>query len=65
MQKLVDGTVLYYYRERQVDQITLTNNVNVRFCLTKIYRFENNQVEFHYDDKRIEIRHPDGSLKVI
>lgn len=31
----------------------------------QIYRFENNQVEFHFEDKSVEIRHPDGTFKVL
>jgi hypothetical protein len=30
-QKLSDGTTLYFFSEKQVDQITLLNKVNVLF----------------------------------
>lgn len=50
--------MLYYFKEKEVDQITLTNGVN-------IYRFENNQVEFHFPNGGIEIRHADGTIKVL
>lgn len=29
-----------------------------------IFRFENNQIEFHHPDGLIEIRHEDGSIKI-
>ena len=29
-QKLSDGTILYYFNEKKVDQITFSNQTNVR-----------------------------------
>lgn len=49
-QTLSDGTILYYFKQKQVDQITLTNGINVNYLFTfQIYRFDNNQVEIHFD----------------
>jgi centromere protein J len=65
-QKLEDGTTLYYFNDKKVDQITLVNGLNVNFFLFQIYRFDNNQVEIHYDgNKYIEIRNPDGTIKIL
>ena len=49
-QTLPDGSVIYYYAEAQTTQITLENNG------LNIYRFSNNQVEFHYEDMSKEIK---------
>lgn len=60
-QKLPDGTIIYYYNELKITQITLNNEDK-----TNIYRFENKQVEFHYENgKRKEISFPDGTEKFI
>lgn len=49
--------MLYFFKDKNVEQITFASQVN-------IYRFENNQVEFHHPGGLIEVRHEDGSIKV-
>ena len=57
---LPDDTVIYYYKEYEITEITLPDESS-----TNIYRFDNKQVEFHFKDGRKEIKFPDGTEKYI
>lgn len=59
--KLPDETVLYFYKQKEVDQITLPTTPEK----TEIFRFENNQVEFHFGENNVQIRHADGTFKMM
>ena len=36
-QKLTDGTIFYYFKEKQVEQITLVNGINVNYLFYYFY----------------------------
>ena len=57
-QTLPDETVIYFYTEYDITQISLPDG-------TEIYRFKNKQVEFHKKDGQKEIRFEDGSCRYI
>lgn len=58
-QTLPSSSVIYYYAEAQTTQITLESEG------LNIYRFSNNQVEFHFENGSKEIKFADGTEKYI
>jgi centromere protein J len=57
-QTLPDQTIIYYFADAQTTQTTLPNGLH-------IYRFANNQLEFHNQDGSKDIHFADGTRKVI
>lgn len=57
-QTLPDSTIVYYFADAQTTQTTLPNGLH-------IYRFANNQLEFHNSDGSKDIHFADGTRKVI